>query len=110
MNDMGKPTDGGIDADAESSMRIQICYATPNIQVLRELSVPAGTLLHDAIKRSGLLEEMREIDLSRWRVGIFGKLKTLDTVLRDRDRIEIYRPLIADPMESRRKRANKKAR
>lgn len=91
-------------------IRIQVCYATPERQVLRELEVAAGTLLHDGIKRSGLLDEIREIDLSCWRVGIYGKLKTLDTVLRDRDRIEIYRPLIADPKESRRKRADKKAR
>ncbi|MFJ2988369.1 RnfH family protein [Collimonas sp. NPDC087041] len=91
-------------------IRIQVCYATPELQVVRELEVPAGTLLHDGIKRSGLLQEMREIDLSCWRVGIYGKLKTLDTVLREHDRIEIYRPLIADPMESRRKRADKKAR
>ncbi len=99
----------GAASDA-GQIRIQVCYATPSIQALKELSVPAGTLLHDGIKRSGLLEEIREIDLSCWRVGIYGKLKALDTVLRDRDRIEIYRPLIADPMESRRKRADKKAR
>jgi len=103
-------TDDGGSAGTEQFIRIQICYASPAVQVLRELSVPAGTLLHDGIKRSGLLEEMREIDLSCWRVGVFGKLKELDTVLRDQDRIEIYRPLIANPMESRRKRADKKAR
>ena len=102
-------TNRGSDV-AGQPIRIQVCYATPELQVVRELEVPAGTLLHDGIKRSGLLQEMREIDLSCWRVGIYGKLKTLDTVLRDHDRIEIYRPLIADPMESRRKRADKKAR
>ncbi|MFC5475228.1 RnfH family protein [Paraherbaspirillum soli] len=96
-------------ADTSQDLRIQVCYATPTIQIVKDLTVPPGTLLHDAIKRSGLLEEIREIDLSCWRVGIFGKLKTLDTVLRDQDRIEIYRPLIADPMESRRKRAKKVA-
>ncbi len=101
-----------IDESAALGMliRIQVCHATPERQVLRELDVPVGTSLHDGIKRSGLLEEMHEIDLSCWRVGIYGKLKTLGTVLRDRDRIEIYRPLIADPMESRRKRADKKFR
>jgi putative ubiquitin-RnfH superfamily antitoxin RatB of RatAB toxin-antitoxin module len=97
-------------ASGAALIRIQVCYASPGKQALKQLSVPAGTLLHDGIKRSGLLEEVREIDLSCWRVGIYGKLKTLDTVLRDQDRIEIYRPLIADPMESRRKRADKKAR
>lgn len=94
----------------QAQIQIQVCYVSPGVQALKQLSVPAGTLLHDGIKRSGLLEEIREIDLSCWRVGIYGKLKTLDTVLRDRDRVEIYRPLIADPMESRRKRADKKAR
>ena len=94
----------------ETMIQIQVCYASPGVQAVKQLSVPAGTLLHDGIKRSGLLEEIHEIDLSCWRVGIYGKLKTLDTVLRDQDRIEIYRPLIADPMESRRKRADKKAR
>jgi len=108
MSEMTTTNDGSDVAD--QPIRIQVCYATPELQVVRELEVPAGTLLHDGIKRSGLLQEMREIDLSCWRVGIYGKLKTLDTVLRDHDRIEIYRPLIADPMESRRKRADKKAR
>lgn len=96
--------------EMQVQIQIQVCYASPGVQALKQLSVPAGTLLHDGIRRSGLLEEIREIDLSCWRVGIYGKLKTLDTVLRDQDRVEIYRPLIADPMESRRKRADKKAR
>ncbi|AMP00922.1 rnfH Ubiquitin family protein [Collimonas arenae] len=108
MTEAAANNDGGV--TTLSAIRIQVCYATPELQVLRELEVPAGTLLHEGIKRSGLLQEMREIDLTCWRVGIYGKLKTLDTVLRDRDRIEIYRPLIADPMESRRKRADKKSR
>ena len=82
MTETARTTDDN--AVAETGMiRIQVCYASPGVQALRQLSVPAGTLLHDGIKRSGLLEEMREIDLSCWRVGIFGKLKTLDTVLRD---------------------------
>ena len=95
---------------AAAPIRIQVCYATPASQPLRTLTVAQGTTLHEAIKRSGLLEEFNEIDLSCCRVGIFGKLKTLDTVVRDRDRIEIYRPLIADPMDSRRKRATRIAK
>jgi hypothetical protein len=55
-----------------------------------------------------VLQDAPEIDLAVCRVGIYGKLKSMDTMLRDRDRVEIYRPLIADPKESRRKRAAKK--
>ncbi|MGS0740304.1 RnfH family protein [Glaciimonas sp. GG7] len=91
---------------AVPSIRIQVCYATPTGQPIRTLTVSQGSSLQDAIARSGLLEDY-EIDLSLCRVGIFGKLKTLDTVARDLDRIEIYRGLIADPKDSRRKRVNK---
>jgi putative ubiquitin-RnfH superfamily antitoxin RatB of RatAB toxin-antitoxin module len=95
---------------AETPMiRVQVCYATPEREVLRDLDLPAGTSLHEAIRDSGILEDCPEIDLSVCRVGIYGKLKTLDTPLRERDRVEIYRALVADPKESRRKRAGRKA-
>ena len=101
-------TDGTFETVA-ASIRVQVCYGTSTSQLIRTLTVPQGTLLHEAIIRSGLLEECNEIDLSCCRVGIFGKLKTLETVVRDLDRIEIYRGLTADPMDSRRKRAVKSA-
>lgn len=91
-------------------LHIQVCYAKLNLEILRDLNVPVGSTLHDAIKQSGIVQSVPEIDLTVCRVGIHGKLKDLDTVLREHDRIEIYRPLIADPKESRRKRADKKAR
>jgi putative ubiquitin-RnfH superfamily antitoxin RatB of RatAB toxin-antitoxin module len=91
-----------------ADIRIQVCFATPDLPILRDLVVPSGTTVEDAIRQSGVLHDAPEIDLAVCRVGIYGKLKTLDTALRDRDRIEIYRPLIADPKESRRKRAEKK--
>jgi putative ubiquitin-RnfH superfamily antitoxin RatB of RatAB toxin-antitoxin module len=91
-----------------AAIQVQICYAQPGVQILRDLTMPEGSTLHDAVKQSGILQELPEIDLTACRVGIFGKLKDLDTVLRDRDRVEIYRPLIADPKESRRMRAEKK--
>ena len=96
-------------ADEPVEVAVQVCYATPERQILRDLRVPAGTSLHQAIKLSGVIEEAPEIDLSVWRVGIHGKLKALDTVLRELDRVEIYRPLTADPMEARRRRAEKRA-
>ena len=95
-------------AESIKQLEVQVCYATPERQILLDLSVPEGASLQDAIVQSGLLNQAPEIDLGLSRVGIYGKLRTLDTVLRAHDRIEIYRPLIADPKESRRQRAEKK--
>lgn len=95
--------------DEPAMILVQVCYARPEVQILTSLIVPAGSVVADAIEASGVLAQRREIDLHCWRVGIFGKLKSLDTPLRDQDRVEIYRPLIADPKEARRKRVNKKA-
>lgn len=92
----------------QGELHVQVCYALPNRQTLCDLSIPTGATIQIAILRSGLLQIFPEIDLTTCRVGIHGKLKPLDAALRDGDRIEIYRPLIADPKESRRKRAAKK--
>ena len=89
------------------SIHVQVCYATPEVQVLRDLTVLAGTVLQNAVEQSGILRDFPEIDLTVNRVGIFGKLKPLDANLREHDRIEIYRPLIADPKEARRRRVAK---
>lgn len=86
-------------------VRVQVCYALPGKQFLRELKVGAGTTLQAAIEQSGLLRDAPEIDLAVFRVGVYGKLKSVDSSVREHDRIEIYRPLIADPKESRRRRA-----
>jgi putative ubiquitin-RnfH superfamily antitoxin RatB of RatAB toxin-antitoxin module len=91
-----------------ADIRVQVCFARPDMQILHDLLVPPGTTVEDAIRRSGVLRVAPEIDLTDCRLGIHGKLKTLDTALRDGDRVEIYRPLVADPKESRRKRADKK--
>ncbi|MDP3843091.1 MAG: RnfH family protein [Oxalobacteraceae bacterium] len=91
------------------NLQVQVCYAKPEIQLLRDVSVPPGTTLQAAIVQSGILDEMPEIDLSTCRVGVYSKLKTLEAILRDGDRVEIYRPLIADPKESRRRRADTKS-
>ncbi len=86
-------------------INIEVVYALPHEQTLLKKSLPAGTTLIEGIEASGLLEKHSELDLSKHKFGIFGKLAKPDTVLRDKDRIEIYRPLIADPKEVRRKRA-----
>ena len=75
---------------------------------MHDLTMPEGSTLHEAIRQGGVLVAMPEIDLATCRVGVYGKLTTLDTVLQEGDRVEIYRPLIADPKESRRRRAQKK--
>ncbi|MDH5370400.1 MAG: RnfH family protein [Gammaproteobacteria bacterium] len=87
---------------------IEVVYALPKEQVLITLDVDQGTTVEQAVKQSGVLEKYSEIDLTKNKVGIFGKVTKTDEVLRDKDRVEIYRPLIADPKESRRKRAEKK--
>ncbi|MBA5688707.1 RnfH family protein [Rugamonas apoptosis] len=88
-------------------IRIQVCYALPEQQFLRELTVDAGTTVEQAIALSGLRQAMPDIDLAALQVGIYSKKKTLDTVLREHDRVELYRPLIADPKHARRRRKPK---
>jgi putative ubiquitin-RnfH superfamily antitoxin RatB of RatAB toxin-antitoxin module len=84
---------------------IEVVYALPGEQTLLKQPVTPGTTVADAIQASGILQKYPEIDLTVNKLGIFGKLTKADAVLRDKDRIEIYRPLIADPKEVRRKRA-----
>ncbi len=90
---------------SDEKIKIELVYALPAQQDLLKLEVPKGTNIAEAIKLSGILDKHPEIDLEKGKFGIFGKLSRTDTVLREKDRIEIYRPLIADPKEVRRKRA-----
>ncbi len=87
---------------------VEVTYGHRDSQALLALRVPVGATVKEAIERSGILRRFPEINLEENKVGIFGKVCGLDTSLRDKDRVEIYRPLIADPKESRRKRAEKK--
>ena len=84
---------------------VEVAFALPEKQLIIPIKVHKDCTVQEAIKESGIESKFDEIDLSINDVGIFGKLTTLDAKLRDRDRIEIYRPLIADPKEIRRKRA-----
>ena len=90
-------------------IHVQVCYATPLREYFRDLVVEQGTTIEQAIGLSGILLDIPGIDLAVQPVGLYGKKRPLDTGLRERDRIEIYRPLVADPKESRRKRAEKKS-
>jgi putative ubiquitin-RnfH superfamily antitoxin RatB of RatAB toxin-antitoxin module len=85
---------------------VEVAYAKPERQLIVELEVPEGTTVEQAVRASGILAEFPEIDLGgRNKVGIFGKVVPLTRSLRPHDRVEIYRPLIADPKEIRRRRA-----
>jgi putative ubiquitin-RnfH superfamily antitoxin RatB of RatAB toxin-antitoxin module len=86
-------------------MDVEVMYALPDLQPMLHVQLLEGATVEDAIRASGVLEAHPEIDLSKNKVGIFSKLVKLDEPVRDRDRVEIYRPLIADPKEVRRKRA-----
>lgn len=90
-------------------MKVEVAYAKPEVQALVPLEVPEGATAEAALRASGLLEKFPEIDLYIQRIGIFGKPCPLDHPLRPGDRVEIYRPLWADPKEARRSRAAKKA-
>jgi hypothetical protein len=90
---------------SDNKIKIEVVYALPHEQTLLKLDVPQSATIAEAVKLSGLLEKYPEIDLEKGKFGLFGKLSKADTVLREKDRVEIYRPLIADPKEVRRKRA-----
>jgi putative ubiquitin-RnfH superfamily antitoxin RatB of RatAB toxin-antitoxin module len=89
-------------------LQVLVCYATPQREFIQSMKVEQGTTIGQAIELSDVLAEFPEINLATQPVGVYAKKKTLDTVLREHDRIEIYRPLVADPKDSRRRRAAKK--
>jgi putative ubiquitin-RnfH superfamily antitoxin RatB of RatAB toxin-antitoxin module len=89
----------------EPVQAVEVAYATPGEQLILSLPAVPGLTVEQAIRRSGILERFPEIDLAANKVGIFGKLAALDTELAAGDRVEIYRPLIADPKAARKKRA-----
>lgn len=78
-------------------MRISVTYAEPSKQRWLELDVPEDTCAEEAINMSGILQQFPEIDLETNKVGIFGKAIKLEQLLKEGDRVEIYRPIIADP-------------
>ena len=89
------------------SINVEVAFALPEKQVIRAVNVDEGTTIGAAIVQSGIMMDFPELDskLEDAKVGIFGKVAAMTTVLHDGDRVEIYRPLIADPKEVRRQRA-----
>lgn len=87
------------------SITVEVVYALPERQDKVSLRLPAGATLQGALDASGLLRKYPEIDAASGHFGVYARVAKPDTVLRDRDRVEIYRPLLADPKQIRRQRA-----
>ena len=91
--------------EAEKKVNIELVYALPEQQTLLSFSVPEGTTLAQAIDLSGIQDHYPELMLDTMKAGLFGKVAPRTQVMREKDRIELYRPLIADPKEVRKQRA-----
>lgn len=92
-------------ADTADGVPVEVAFALPDRQVVIPLRVPVGSDAGQAIRESGILRRFPEIDLAQHRIGVFGRLCSLERVLEAGDRVEIYRPLKADPKEVRRQLA-----
>lgn len=86
-------------------LSVEVVYALPKKQEIVAVKIPEGGTARQAVEASGLLQKYPEIDLAKNKLGVFAKLTKPDAALRDQDRVEIYRPLIADPKEVRKQRA-----
>jgi uncharacterized protein len=89
----------------DSLMKVEVAYATPESQVLIAVDIEPNATIQNAIDVSGILARFPEIDLTRQAVGVFSQRASLQTQLREGDRVEIYRPLLVDPKERRRRLA-----
>ncbi|MEN8177450.1 MAG: RnfH family protein [Pseudomonadota bacterium] len=89
----------------ERKIRVEVAYGRLAEQVILEVDAELGITAKEAVERSGILQRFPEIDLTKNKIGIFGKAAKPDVKLNEGDRVEIYRPLIADPKEQRKKRA-----
>jgi len=88
-------------------IQVEVAYAMRGEQVLLRLEMEDGATARGAVERSGILQRFPQIDLARATLGIFGKIVAPDARLRDGDRVEIYRPLLTDPKDARRQRAQR---
>lgn len=91
------------------TLNIEVAYAEPKRQFLRRITLASGATVADAIAASGLEAEFA-IDASNLAVGVWSKVVARDTPINDGDRVEVYRPLTADPKEARRRRASRSSR
>lgn len=94
-----------MSTENDNKIKVEVAFARPDTQLIVPLEVPPDATVEEVIRLSGIMEKFPEIDLVENKVGVFGKLTKLGNTLRQGDRIEIYRKLIADPKEVRRRRA-----
>ncbi|CAM3821782.1 UPF0125 protein Bpet2512 [Bordetella sputigena] len=94
----------------EAALTVWVCHARPHAAWQCELRLPAGATVGDAVEASGFIQAFPDIDPWNAGVGVFGRVVQPGQPLRDGDRVEVYRPLVFDPMESRRRRAAHRAR
>jgi len=106
MAEVNSPEDETKSDCKAHQILIEVAYATPQRQVILETWLDEGATVEDAINASGILEEFPEIDIKVNKMGIFSKLTKPNATLRHKDRIEIYRKLIADPKAVRKQRAS----
>lgn len=94
-------------SQGQALIQVEVAYATPDKQLILSLKVPEGVTMFEAAERSNIVEHFPEIVLEQASMGIFGRLekKPKQRVLKDQERVEIYRPLQVDPKEIRRRRA-----
>ncbi len=88
------------------TLSVEVAYATPDLQLIVPIEAPPGCTVEQAIELSGIRERFPGMQVKPDSVGIFSRKVALDQALLDGDRVEIYRPLVADPKEARRERAN----
>jgi putative ubiquitin-RnfH superfamily antitoxin RatB of RatAB toxin-antitoxin module len=92
------------------SIQVEVVYATPTRQTAYRIALREGATAEEAIRACGVLEAFPEINLTEAAIGVFGERAALNDVLEDKDRVEIYRRLVADPKEARRRRAQQRGR
>lgn len=95
------------DTPARSDIHVEVVYALPDRQYRHQITLADGSTLEQAIKASGILSQRKDIDLAKNKVGIFSRPARLDDRVNDGDRVEIYRPLLIDPKDLRRQRAER---
>ena len=103
---VGAPVNDMVEMMSQNdAIKVEVAYALPERQALLELTVEPGTTALEAARQSGVTEQFAGIDLDNSKFGIFGKVVSPQQVLQEGDRVEVYRPLIADPKEVRKARA-----
>lgn len=95
--------------ERNGKLRVEVVFGWPDRQILKSVSLPGGATVREAVEGSEILDAIRErepgYELRDDRVGVFGQRAGLGDMLQDGDRVELYRPLVADPKEARRARA-----